>query len=110
MAQKIDINNRLGAIDGMIDRGEASLEVMIERQGLLKKLNDMVKNDALDCMQKIKLKWTVEGDENSKFFHGLLKRRRKQNTIQGIIVAVDWVTDPVRSNAELSNCRSDRFK
>ncbi|XP_074288908.1 uncharacterized protein LOC141614053 [Silene latifolia] len=31
--------------------------------------------------QKSKIKWTVDGDANTSFFHGILKTRRRQNQI-----------------------------
>lgn len=35
-------------------------------------------------LKKAKVSWSVEGDENSKFFHGMLKKRRRQKMIRGI--------------------------
>ncbi|GJU00257.1 putative reverse transcriptase domain-containing protein [Tanacetum coccineum] len=42
--------------------------------------------EAKDNLQKSKLKWAVEGDENSKFFHGIINKRRSQLAIRGIFV------------------------
>ncbi|GKA69148.1 RNA-directed DNA polymerase, eukaryota, reverse transcriptase zinc-binding domain protein [Tanacetum coccineum] len=44
---------------------------------------DRLKN--LDLHQKSRIKWDNEGDENSKFFHGLVNQRRRTNSIQGIM-------------------------
>nr|GFA17100.1 RNA-directed DNA polymerase, eukaryota, reverse transcriptase zinc-binding domain protein [Tanacetum cinerariifolium] len=43
---------------------------------------------------KSKVKWAVEGDENSKFFHGIINKRRAQQAIRGIFVDGFWETDP----------------
>ncbi|GJY28925.1 RNA-directed DNA polymerase, eukaryota [Tanacetum coccineum] len=50
--------------------------------------------EAKDNLQKSKLKWAVEGDENSKFFHGIINKRRSQLAIRGIFVEGIWRTEP----------------
>ncbi|GKA53488.1 RNA-directed DNA polymerase, eukaryota [Tanacetum coccineum] len=47
-----------------------------------------------DNFQKSKVKWAVEGDENSKFFHGIINKRRAQLAIRGIFVDGFWETEP----------------
>lgn len=44
--------------------------------------------------QKIKTKWGVEGDENTKFFHSMLKRKRRKLSISGLMVDGLWVCNP----------------
>lgn len=39
---------------------------------------------ALDVAQKSKVTSSVEGDENSRFFHAILNKRRRQMLICGI--------------------------
>ncbi|GKE47442.1 RNA-directed DNA polymerase, eukaryota, reverse transcriptase zinc-binding domain protein, partial [Tanacetum coccineum] len=65
-----------------------------ERIRLLHKLNDILHFESMDLRQKARLKWDVEGDENSKFFHSLIKQRRRCQAIQGVMVnAVDSTTN-----------------
>ena len=87
--------SRLEVIDGVIDAGDASSELMKERQEALNQVEELDTVDKMDTMQKLKCKWAVEGDENSGFFHGSLKRRRKQMAIKGVSVNGDWISDPM---------------
>nr|GEY32905.1 RNA-directed DNA polymerase, eukaryota, reverse transcriptase zinc-binding domain protein [Tanacetum cinerariifolium] len=52
--------------------------------------------------QKAKVRWSIEGDENSKHFHG--NRKRSQIAIRGILLDGDWIIDsekfPTRLNIE----------
>ncbi|GKA01506.1 hypothetical protein Tco_0674171 [Tanacetum coccineum] len=37
-----------------------------------------------------KVQWAIERDENSKFFHGIINRKRANLTIKGVMVDGDW--------------------
>lgn len=37
----------------------------------------------------------MDWDENSKFFHGILKQYRKKQNIQGVMVDDIWRMDPI---------------
>ncbi|GKA29259.1 RNA-directed DNA polymerase, eukaryota [Tanacetum coccineum] len=41
---------------------------------------------SMDLAQKAKIKWSIEGDENSNFFHGILNKKRNQMNIRGITI------------------------
>nr|GFC16693.1 RNA-directed DNA polymerase, eukaryota [Tanacetum cinerariifolium] len=49
--------------------------------------------DGFDQM-KVKVRWAIEGDENSKFFHGVNNRKRVSLVVRGVMVDGDWVDDP----------------
>nr|GEX68488.1 RNA-directed DNA polymerase, eukaryota [Tanacetum cinerariifolium] len=42
------------------------------KMNTLKQLQEIQSSDSRDYIQKAKIKWVVEGDENSKFFHGII--------------------------------------
>ncbi|XP_071718070.1 uncharacterized protein [Rutidosis leptorrhynchoides] len=44
--------------------------------------------------QKSRLKWAVEGDENSKFFHSSIKRRNNRGNIRGLFIDGVWQENP----------------
>ncbi|GJS83346.1 hypothetical protein Tco_0749887 [Tanacetum coccineum] len=52
--------------------------------------------------QKARIKWDVEGDENSKFFHSYVKRRNNKCNLRGLMVNGVWCEDPVVIKAEIA--------
>nr|GEV00511.1 RNA-directed DNA polymerase, eukaryota [Tanacetum cinerariifolium] len=45
-----------------------------------------------DRVQKAKIQWAIEGDENSKFYHGIINRKRANLSIKGIMVDGEWLS------------------
>nr|GFB92206.1 RNA-directed DNA polymerase, eukaryota [Tanacetum cinerariifolium] len=52
----------------------------------------------------------VPGDENSKFFHGIINKRRSQLAIRGVFVSGDWHTEPSLVKDTFLNHFAARFK
>ena len=52
----------------------------------------------------------MEGDENSKFFHRLVKQQRRQNTLTGIMVEGNWINEPAEVKNQFFNFYKDKFK
>nr|GEU72171.1 RNA-directed DNA polymerase, eukaryota [Tanacetum cinerariifolium] len=46
--------------------------------------------------QKAKIHWAIEGDENSKYFHAIINKKRSQLAIRGVLVKGDWIDEPAR--------------
>ncbi|GJY15775.1 hypothetical protein Tco_0386197 [Tanacetum coccineum] len=61
-----------------------------------------------EISQKAKIKWAIEGDENVKFFHGILNKKRSQSQIRGVMANGVWIDDPVKDLEQ--DITRERFK
>ncbi|GJW28429.1 RNA-directed DNA polymerase, eukaryota [Tanacetum coccineum] len=90
------LKEELRSCDEVIDKGDCSNEVVHKRTEILNKIHQVNNIQASEIAQKAKIKWAIEGDENVKFFHGMLNKKRNQSNIRGIMVNGTWVDDPVQ--------------
>nr|GFA99459.1 RNA-directed DNA polymerase, eukaryota, reverse transcriptase zinc-binding domain protein [Tanacetum cinerariifolium] len=96
MRSKWDTINELSEIDKELDNrliSETNILRRLELKSKLPNINDM---ESKDYIQKAKVTWAIEGDENSKFFHGIINKKRSQLAIRGIFVDGTWYTEPER--------------
>ncbi|GJY64666.1 RNA-directed DNA polymerase, eukaryota [Tanacetum coccineum] len=105
---KTSIQCKLIDVDKIIDQGGGNEEVLNQRASLMKDLNDINSSDVLDLSQKAKVRWSIEGDENSKYFHRILNSKRSQLAICGILEG-DWIVDPKRVKSEFYNHFVNQF-
>ncbi|GJV39416.1 hypothetical protein Tco_1417856 [Tanacetum coccineum] len=73
------------------------------------RINHVQKNQASEISQKAKIKWAIEGDENVKFFHGILNKKRSQSQIRGVMANGVWIDDPVKVKDEFLMHFRSRF-
>ncbi|GKG00630.1 hypothetical protein Tco_0302320, partial [Tanacetum coccineum] len=93
IARKQEIISKFSDIEANIDSNTV-LEVEKEdRMKLLKEHDDLQQLEDMDVVQKSKVKWDVEWDENTQKFHEILKQKRHQQMVQGIMIDGIWVTD-----------------
>ena len=59
-------------MDKVLDQGRSNEETLNYMTLLMKELHDLNSVEALDIAQKAKVRWSIEGDETSKYFHGVL--------------------------------------
>ena len=71
--------------------------------------NHVNKIEALEVAQKAKIKWSIEGDENSKYYYGILNKKRSQLAIRGILVDDIWIDSPIMVKSEFLSHFKDRF-
>ncbi|KAJ9539315.1 hypothetical protein OSB04_032048 [Centaurea solstitialis] len=55
---------------------------------------DFERAEIINLKQRAKVRWAIEGDENSRFFHGIINQKKRGNQIHGLSVNGCWVTDP----------------
>ncbi|GKE34887.1 RNA-directed DNA polymerase, eukaryota, partial [Tanacetum coccineum] len=94
---------KLCLVEDKLKKGRCTDDLIQERSYLLKELQAINKANSLDMAQKAKIRWAVEGDENSKFFHGIINKKCSQLAIRGVLVDGDWVVDPSKVKNEFLN-------
>ncbi|GJX93509.1 RNA-directed DNA polymerase, eukaryota [Tanacetum coccineum] len=97
-------------LDAAVDRGEGKDEISCNRVDIINKLNVISNNQILEVSQKSKIRWAVEGDENSKFFHGMLNKKRSLLNVRGVLVDGIWVDNPHEVKNEFFEHFSSRFQ
>nr|GEZ36690.1 RNA-directed DNA polymerase, eukaryota [Tanacetum cinerariifolium] len=81
-------------VSEVLDQGGVNDDLLLARKDLVKSIQEFQSSEACDYAQKAKVQWAIEGDENSKFYHGIINRKCSQLSIKGIMVDGVWVDDP----------------
>ncbi|GKD18317.1 RNA-directed DNA polymerase, eukaryota, reverse transcriptase zinc-binding domain protein [Tanacetum coccineum] len=80
--------------DLIIDKVCGDVEIVNKRANVVRSLQELENLQSLEAAQKSKIKWAIEGDENSKYYHGILNKKRSQLAIRGILVDGNWIDSP----------------
>nr|GFC64003.1 RNA-directed DNA polymerase, eukaryota, reverse transcriptase zinc-binding domain protein [Tanacetum cinerariifolium] len=78
MGRRDKYKKELSSLDAVIDSGHGSDVVVNKRLEIFNELQNLDKLNAMDMARKVKTKWAVEGDENTKFFHDNLIDVKKE--------------------------------
>ncbi|KAK9062833.1 hypothetical protein SSX86_020023 [Deinandra increscens subsp. villosa] len=105
-----DLKSKLADVDVRMENGIGIEDLYREKCGIMLDLGRIERRNLQEISQKIKSKWVLEGDENSRFFHAYLKKRRRVNTVRGIKVNGVWLEDPVSVKNAFYDYHSVRFK
>lgn len=64
----------------------------------------------MDAKQKLKIRWVVDGDENSRLFHGFINNNKRKNRINRLIINIEWCSDPIKIKAEAFRFFQSKFQ
>nr|KAJ0203565.1 hypothetical protein LSAT_V11C500260230 [Lactuca sativa] len=59
--------------------------------------------------QRSRLNWEVDGDENTKFLHGIVNNNKRKNRIHGFTIDGVWVNEPSKLKQEILEFFSNKF-
>nr|GEY19755.1 RNA-directed DNA polymerase, eukaryota [Tanacetum cinerariifolium] len=109
-ATKMNLKSKLSDIDKMLDQGIVTDDILLSRMEVLKQLHDVQSSNNRDIVQKAKIRWAIEGDENSKYFHVIINKKRANLSVKDIMVDGDWIDDPDLVKHEFRSHFADRFQ
>nr|GEZ41741.1 RNA-directed DNA polymerase, eukaryota [Tanacetum cinerariifolium] len=103
------LKEELLEIDTEIDNGNGNADIVARRLVIINEFQCISKSQVAEIAQKIKIRWCVEGNEISKFFHGMLNKKRSQSNIRGVLIDGKWTDEPVKVKGEFFHHFSNRF-
>ncbi|GKA91287.1 RNA-directed DNA polymerase, eukaryota [Tanacetum coccineum] len=103
------LQDSLIAIDLRLDQDVSLPDDLLNRANIVCDLQAINKKDSVDLAQKAKVKWVVKGDENTKFFHGIMNKKRRHLAITGILIDGEWIDNPTHIKSEFYNHFANRF-
>ncbi|GJQ96935.1 RNA-directed DNA polymerase, eukaryota, reverse transcriptase zinc-binding domain protein [Tanacetum coccineum] len=108
-AKKCQIQQDILCLDKLFDLGLINDDSLNKRALLLNELHEINSVNASELSQKAKIRWSIEGDENSKFFHDIINKKRAQLAIRGILADGNWISEPSLVKNELFHQFSKQF-
>ncbi|GKF23637.1 hypothetical protein Tco_0075959, partial [Tanacetum coccineum] len=108
-ASRHSIQHLISELDLLMEKGMGNKDLVNERNVLIKDFQDINSRYALDMAQKAKIRWSIEGDENSKYFHGIINKKRYELAIRGVLVDGDWIEEPSKVKNEFLTHFSNLF-
>ncbi|KAJ9542202.1 LOW QUALITY PROTEIN: hypothetical protein OSB04_028708 [Centaurea solstitialis] len=93
------LKHKIGAIDLLAELNTMDDNTAKERVKYTARLNDLLADKLRDIKQKAKVRWLVDGDDNTRFFHGIVNKKMKSLRIHGLNLNGSWESDPDRIKA-----------
>ncbi|PWA82775.1 RNA-directed DNA polymerase, eukaryota, Reverse transcriptase zinc-binding domain protein [Artemisia annua] len=107
-------------VEGLLnscDQWEAKAELGLITDGEIElwatahaKWQEIENRKAMDIKQKSRVKWALDGDENSSFFHRMCKIHISNNRINGLPINGLWETRPNHIKKEVMHFYREKFK
>ncbi|KAM0041794.1 putative RNA-directed DNA polymerase [Helianthus debilis subsp. tardiflorus] len=108
--EKSRLENNIIRLELKAESGPLSDSERLERIDAKKRIMELNSVKRIDLIQKARVKWDVDGDENSKFFHGLVNSNIARTRINGLSIDGQWVNEPTRIKEEVVNFFDLKFK
>nr|GEX74333.1 RNA-directed DNA polymerase, eukaryota, reverse transcriptase zinc-binding domain protein [Tanacetum cinerariifolium] len=107
---KRSLLEELADCDAIIDKGLRENNVVNIRTEVVNLLQEVEKKNSLEAAQKAKIKWAIEGDENSKYYHGVINKKRNQLSIRRILVEGTWIDSSSLVKSEFMSHFKNQFE
>ncbi|XP_076891625.1 uncharacterized protein LOC143543106 [Bidens hawaiensis] len=105
-SKKAEINS----IENVAQFRPLSISELECRTACLKFVKEFEAIKARDVKQKARVRWAIEGDENSAYFHGILNANLSSSRLHGIKVDGDWIANPTLLKDRAYDFFANKFK
>nr|GEV65610.1 RNA-directed DNA polymerase, eukaryota [Tanacetum cinerariifolium] len=109
-SRKSILKAELADLDEVIDKGEGLDADGHRRREVVRWIQEVEKVDAMEVAQKAKIKWSIDGEENLKYYHGVLNKKRGHLTIRRVLVDGIWMESPHLVRHEFFEHFKNRFE
>ncbi|GJW94702.1 hypothetical protein Tco_0174374 [Tanacetum coccineum] len=91
----------LGKMESDIDSGRGNDELVKKRLETIHQIQKLDRLEALETAQKVKIKWAIDDDENTGFYHGIINKRRNSGFPNQLDSDHDSFLEGTITNAEI---------
>ncbi|KAM0029767.1 putative RNA-directed DNA polymerase [Helianthus debilis subsp. tardiflorus] len=100
---------RLETLEVEAEQRNLNQDELEERAGCKSFIQEADRLKAMDLQQKSRVRWAKEGDENTKYFHGIVNANKSNNRIHGLHIDGEWVADPPLVKDHIFSYFADKF-
>ncbi|XP_035838173.1 uncharacterized protein LOC118485810 [Helianthus annuus] len=100
---------RLEELESMAEQRSLDQDEMEERMGCKTFITESDRLKSMDLQQKSRVRWAKEGDENTRYFHGVINANTRNNRIHGLHIDGVWVADPPLVKDHVFSYFADKF-
>ncbi|GKB29228.1 putative RNA-directed DNA polymerase [Tanacetum coccineum] len=105
-----ELRQKILEIDRRAEVSPLSAADVESRTEQVKALTVLEHKNLKDLRQKAKVKWTLEGDENSGFFHGYINNHRNRSRLNGLAIDGSWTSDPTLIKPHIFHTFATKFQ
>ncbi|GKB32197.1 RNA-directed DNA polymerase, eukaryota, reverse transcriptase zinc-binding domain protein [Tanacetum coccineum] len=91
----VSLKNQLEVLNNKAESGPLSSNKATAQINIVRDLTALERSKILDLHQKAKIRWAMDGDENSRFFHGMINSNLNRIRINGLNIIGSWITEPL---------------
>ncbi|GJZ85653.1 putative RNA-directed DNA polymerase [Tanacetum coccineum] len=104
------LRGKLDALDNKAEVGPLTPTDATAGIDIVRELTSLERTKVMDLREKAKVRWAIDGDENSHFFHGMLNSKLNHSRINGLNILGSWITNPVLIKNHIYQFYESKFK
>ncbi|GJR44088.1 hypothetical protein Tco_1312191 [Tanacetum coccineum] len=109
-AAAVKLRGKLDDLDNKAKVGPLTPTDATARIDIVRELTSLERIKVMDLRQKAKVRWVVDGYENSHFLHGMLNSKLNHSRINGLNILGSWITNPVLIKNHIYQFHESKFK